>query len=204
MDYEKAVVDFLSAKENISLVWDVNEYFQRVKEKLHVDFWRCVIKSLPENIEPFISRWRLAFQADEFLKQWGGIKLQPTEDSTRNPLIFGLQQEWNSGSYWLFISTQWKTKIDLEVERNRLLQNDDVLKLKSKLGEFQLKTHEMDWALGWKWIDCRPQSRDFCVRVATDTDAVVSEVVATFWTFFEDYREDVEGVNEVIREIETK
>ena len=197
MDYDKEVINFLSKKENISTVWDIYDYFKRVNEKIHMDFWISVTKSLKIKLQPYAHIWRMDFQPDKCLEQYGGLVLRPVSETQKNSLRFGLDQETRAGSLQLYISIHCNRGADMtQVIENEILQ--DLMK-KFKEAGFEISKPASGF---WKWVDYRPQTRDFCVRIANNIDAVTLDVVNQFWHVFEDHREQFETLNEALGRIE--
>lgn len=189
MDYEEAVLNFLTDEQNIEFVWEIGERFQKVKERLHLKFWYGLYNKLDQELQNRSVSWKvLSRKEPELLGQWGGLSLNPEPDPNHLHLRFGIEQE----NLRLFTSVSWNAEIKTE------LQIPAVIDLRKVLEEKRFRSSP--WQLGWKWTDIYPQSRNFCLRMAQDQVIFVEDVAQLLLGDFDEFASKVEEANAVIAE----
>ena len=82
MDYDDAVIEFLSQKDNFRLAVEVSEHLEQAKARIQVGFWTACRKRLEERLK--VSKWAKTWQAtidpDEDLgRKDAGVYLIPSD-----------------------------------------------------------------------------------------------------------------------------
>jgi len=78
MDYDTALIDFLSQEENLPFILELSEKVVQVKDKLHLKFWEKIETQLRKRLKEssFKTDWRLKLDKNLF-SSWSGIYLSP-------------------------------------------------------------------------------------------------------------------------------
>jgi hypothetical protein len=193
VNYESEVIDFLSQKENPAFVLEIADKVEKVKEKLHRDFWNGFEKQLQAKLteHALTNRWRVQRDQD-ILGNWGGVSLVPLEPHL---LYMHPRLEQSAGTFRLFYGMHWST----ETREPLTLPAVSQLEASVKSGQFTGNS----WWIGCKFTDMYLQSNDFLVRMSKNLDIVVEDVTGIFFDLIDKYIDLVERANQAISEAAT-
>jgi len=192
MDYEKAVVEFLSSKENLPFALEIAEKIESVKDKIQVEFWELVTKKLEEQMagSPFAENWKVKSDKEEsFLNNHVGVAIIPAEAECIS-LTVKIKQvssvcEIEKGIRW---SSEFQDEITI----------DKLVKFKK---EYELQGFKTTpWWLLHKGTGYKIRTDDFLIRLAHDLEGVTSQIADLVWEFFSENEEEIRHINKLIEE----
>jgi len=191
MDYEAAVIDFLSQEENLPFILELSEKVGQVKDKLHQKFWKKVETKLKERLNESSLKidWRLILD-DDIFSSWKGISLSPITKS-KYLYVYPKLEQW-SGDLRLFYGIHWSQQIETSITIQLI---NDFLQVLKDTGYIIGKS---SWWPAYQLTDIRPKSNDFLLRISKNIDSHVNNIIDIFWEFFSDNAEMMKNINQAI------
>jgi hypothetical protein len=176
LNYDEAVVEFLARPENIEHVFTIWEQFEKIRDSLHLKFWRTVHAMIQDQIP---SGWQLHVDPDADLleKPWTGVLLHHLASRQDRYLCLGLQQERYDGSS-LYSGLYWSKEVPDGHDPMTFADNiPQVATLRSILANEYSEPPQPAW-LCWKWVDKEIRLRDkpMCIRLARSNELEITIV----------------------------
>ena len=160
MDYEQAVVEFISDTANIKLALEVSEHMERVKNSLHLKFWKAVCGKI-DNILNKTGYKLSKYKKGDLLGQWDGYEVtaleHPIVQKSQNCEIAYFVKQENNRVYFCIESSHEV------VDWPKINEAEPLLK---KLQELTLRASK--WSPGWRWTDIRLREKDTLISIAND------------------------------------
>ena len=191
MNYEDAVLDFLSKEENLLIALEVSERIEQLKIRLHEEFWFTFRSALQDTLTQ--SRWSNEWEVrmtvrEALLKDYASCLLVPRSiQRDQRYLRFGLQQGTRSQDYPLSYGIVWNKALGTELN----IKEVDVLADKLRKEGFRSDS----WWIGYKYLNYYPPRKEFLLRMAANRDEFIQEMIELLRALFEGKYPLIEGAN---------
>jgi len=189
MNYEDAVLDFLSKEENLLIALEVSERIEQVKIRLHKEFWITFRSALQDTLTQ--SRWSNEWEVRMIgapLKDYAKCVLVPQSvRQGQRYLRLALPQGTRSSDYRLHYGVLWNKALGTELN----IKEVDVLADKLRKEGFRSDS----WWIGYKYLNYYPPRKEFLLRMAASKDEFIQEMIELLWALFEGKYPLIEGAN---------
>jgi len=168
MSEERAVLDFFSQSENLSLALSVAEQTDQLREQLNTRFWSQLIAQFAGTLAP---HWRISATEDRnAADSLVGFYCTPLNDQ---PICLRpMMEQQNLGKGWqIYLGLMWSSAPTPEH-----LALPAVQALRELMLGQGLKGNEN--FLAWQWTQLYPRRKDFLLRYNSQPEAVIAETSA--------------------------
>jgi len=181
MEYDEAVIEFLSQKENLRLAMEVAERLEEVRRRLELRLWRTCHKLLADRLagSEWADTWRAAIDSDEELtRNEYGVGLEPRGASDDVPRVFPYLTRYHYGSLNFYLRVpRPDAKETTDVQAANLLGLEEALKQEG------FRSTKKD--LAWKSIRTYDSLNSFLLDLSERVDELALEAVEFLWATFE-------------------
>ena len=193
MNEEQTVLDFFSREENLSLALTAAEHLDDLRLKLNNKFWLA----LNEQLKLFILQSSYDWQCEltEERNSVGtmvGLHMEPKVPQ-RNYLLPFIEQQLMGSSYRIYYGLMWNV-----APEPTQLKLPSVMALRNRFNSVGFK--DSDSFLAWQWSPWYPRRRDFLIKLATQQDALLSEVINPLQTLLQAFNNDILMANGALKE----
>lgn len=202
MNYDQAVIDFLTQPKNLATVFEIARRADQVKNHLVVQFWRDCRTQFASRLQAMdaTGRWNVVLPPDEgLLGDWVSCRLTYRAPDRKalylEVLLEAAQRTSNSRLYYgLHLSRSIQDARETDVL-------SELMSAVSKLG--YVGERSKTWPLFIE-LGVRLRDDDFLVRYANEPTQLVTEICDPVLGFFERIREPLEAVNERLASVDSK
>ena len=191
MDYEEAVSEFLSRKENFRLALEVAERMDDVKARKQIAFWEQAYTLLQTKLQnsPRSDSWIVDSAAEEdLLREDCGIYfIQKRFQDMPGSLYFGLTH-YEHGRYYVYHRLAWE-----EEPRTQDQITEEVGRLRDALKADGWRSSK--WSVGWKHIRAFDSHKSFLLELVERSEELAESCAEAFWEFFCSRAEDAAKAN---------
>jgi hypothetical protein len=188
MDEEKAILEFFSQPENLSLGLSVSEQIDKLREQINNRVWLDLLSRLKALIKERGLSWRI----------------EPTEDRNAPDCLVGMhciinskqglylrpiiEQQFLGGKWRIYFGLMWNS-----VPSPDQFNLAAVKSLKVSLQNAGFKHNEN--FLAWKWTAYYPRGKDFLLRYSQQPEKLIDDIEIIFCTLLIDHRDAIELAN---------
>jgi len=191
MAYEDAILTFLSKPENIDVALEIGEYVEKLKPFLLEKFWKMYAETLKSYLtkSEYSDDWEITHNFDSgIIKNYTRCSISPkiARKLDTNLLQACLEHSVISESFRLVLGVRWT--IEMSDESNVILAE-----LAPKLpipGYGKSK-----WWPAYYRMNYYGYGKNFLVRMGTDSEYLVNEIVDKSWSFFIDLEPTLTRIN---------
>ena len=171
MDEEKAVLDFFSKPENLSLALSVAHQVDIMREEMNTRFWQALKRRMDASLEH--QEWETEAIADRDCPEiLLGIRFRLARPQPN--FLFPLMEQQQMGGKWrIFTGLMWQ-----ESPSPTALAIPSVLELKKTLETKGYRGNQN--FIAWRWTDLYPRQKDFLLDYAMRPEKLFSEVESAF------------------------
>jgi hypothetical protein len=193
MDYQSAVIDFLSKKENFEFALDISNNIEKVKCKLHLGFLKKIKECLDEKLTKSDKKdqWEIIFNEDIIMNKWEQVfSLRPILEQPLY-LQLGIQQQEDFNFVY---GICWNKNVNSEI-----YQKTTIIKLTELFNYLKKKNYETtNWWVG-KIRALKYQSKDYYLKKVVESGNNLvenaEEIANELWKLFEEKVKDIEEIN---------
>lgn len=185
MKYDKAIVDFLSQKENFICALEISERIKDARKKVHDDFWKAVIEKLKVKMQGYHD-WELKYDDKLFKDVYGEsyIYIEPNNKQQKDFYLYPyLGIESNSIYYGIASSKSSSKKYSLK----------EVNKLKEKLENEKHKFNE-----DYSYAEYDNYDNHFFQKIVENKDELTETISNLLWETFKNNLQLLERANRAI------
>ena len=198
MDYTEAALEFLAKEENLPIALEVTGLVEQLKQKLHKEFWSALYDKLEDTLanSQWANAWTIEMpEDDELLSNNAKCSLVPSPDSRgRHYLGVVLEQGTRVDSYSLYYGIHWN---ESPGERSN---TEQVTALADEL-QRQRYRPSGSW-LGYKYLGHRVEANDTMLRMVTDRQEFVAEIVQKIWALFEEKQDQIWAITRTFASVD--
>jgi len=191
MDYDEAVIEFLSQKENLRLGFEIAERVPEVKRQIEIRFWHMCFDKLTSELaaSKWAATWSVKIDDDNDLtKEEYGVNLVPS-------------QPGGDDQTFVYYLTNW-TSTTLNLCVGIYLASEDRIDRRTEpaIRELCETLSSMDYN-GSKWSAARKEvashggANEFLLDLAERSEELAVESVDILWAMFEQTVIEVEKAN---------
>ncbi len=191
-DFDTAVLDFLSEKENLRVALEIAERIEEVKRKLDLDFWIALRDFLDSALTSStgLNGWVVELDKEILnnpVTNCAGISLAPKAQKDQATYLYPRMEV---ESWHIFFGTKWKREIKEQISL------EEVVDLRKGLENSNFK--QSAWWLGWKWTDYYLRNNDFLLRAASEKQGLAQEAGNILWSLFVEFLPGIEKANKAL------
>lgn len=189
MNEERAILDFFSQPENLSLALSVAEQTDQLRKQMNNRLWQELRVRLDQLIKQHGLAWHVEFTDDKNAPEYL-LGLHFTL-ATGQPLYLRpmIEQQYLGGEWRIYFGLAWST-----ASAPGQLGLASMVDLKASLQKARFKSNES--FLAWQWTAFYPRRKDFLLRFARNPEQLLEEFVTIFATLLIDHREAIEQANQ--------
>lgn len=86
MDTDEQILDFLSAKENLSFALEISKRTGQIRERIHRKFWELAVQctnQFADDLPDFSNNWRIQYNPNSLFANWHSISLVPRSPTSK-------------------------------------------------------------------------------------------------------------------------
>lgn len=196
MEYEEKVLEFVGRPENVMTALEIAAYVEKLRGKMHWQFWSLFRIRLDELYQASIYRnsWMLELiEKKKLAKAWAGCQLfdqTSIASGQKYKLLFAFQQFPLGNKDGLYYGIRWQHPEN--APEGYVSQELDLLmkQLRAQLVGFYMP----NWP-AWVTLGFAVREDTFLIKMASDSEGFARGQAEDFWALFVANVEAVEAVN---------
>lgn len=193
MNYDHAVIEFLSLPENLPTAFEIAKRVDHVKNHLIVRFWRECRDQLNSRLHAAdaTDRWEVVLASDnKLISDRASCRIAYRSQTSGTMQVEAmLESGQRAANSRLYYGLHWSREIRDQREPAIVEELMTTVRSLGYVGE-----ESAAWPL-YIYFNCRLRDETFLLQFTSEPAQVVNEYTDVVWRFFEQIREPLEAAN---------
>ncbi len=192
MNEQQAVLDFFNLPENLPLGLALAEHLDSVRGQMNTRFWQELHQRIATTVREHTLPWHVITTEDRNV-EGSLVGLYCAVKSEQEIYLRPMMEQQNLGDKWrIYFGLMWSV-----TPSPQQLALPAITTLKDALQQASFKNNEN--MLAWQWTNLHPRGRDFLLRYAQQSDAVLDDAQKFLQNLILDHRELIRAANTALQ-----